>query len=147
MLWSAAQLFTSLDRAFTTNTVDQLQQVLQTALGSAYAIESELAQGGMSRVFLAVESALGRRVVIKLLPPELAGALSIERFRREIQVLAALQHPHIVPLLTAGESGDLLYYTMPFVEGESLRDRLRHVGRLPVAEALTIARGVVSALS
>jgi len=138
---------TQWDRAFTPRRVDQVQQALQTALASAYTIESELAQGGMSRVFLAIETALGRRVVIKLLPPELAGALSIERFRREIQVLAALQHPHIVPLFAAGESGELLYYTMPFVEGESLRDHLRRVGRLPVVDALTITRGVVAALS
>jgi len=101
----------------------------------------------MSRVFVAIETALGRRVVVKVLPPELAGAVSIERFRREIQVLAALQHTHIVPLLAAGESGELLYYTMPFVEGESLRDRLRREGRLSVVEALTITRGVVAALS
>src|SRR6187402_1624260 len=83
---------------------DTLRQSLQTSLGTAYTIERELGGGGMSRVYVASELALGRQVVIKLLPPELAAAVSTERFKREIQLAARLQHPHIVPLLTAGES-------------------------------------------
>jgi serine/threonine-protein kinase len=101
----------------------------------------------MSRVFLAQEVALGRRVVIKLLAPELAAGVSGERFRREVQVAAKLQHPHIVPLLAAGQSDSLLYYIMPFVEGESLRQRLSRDGELPVPEAVRLIRDVADALS
>jgi serine/threonine-protein kinase len=101
----------------------------------------------MSRVFLAEETALGRRVVIKVLPPELAAVLSADRFQREVRLAAALQHPHIVPLLAAGTAGDVLYYTMPFVEGESLRARLAREGELPVPEAVRLLREVVDALA
>jgi serine/threonine-protein kinase len=101
----------------------------------------------MSRVFLAQETALGRQVVVKLLPPDFAAALSADRFRREIQLAASLQHPHIVPVLAAGEADDLLYYTMPLVEGESLRARLARQGELPVPEALRVLRDVADALS
>src|SRR5687768_12483734 len=97
---------------------------LASALAPQYRLERELGGGGMSRVFLAEESALGRRVVVKVLPPELAAGLNAERFRREMQVAARLQHPHLVPLLTTGEAAGVLYYTAPFVEGESLRGRL-----------------------
>ena len=106
-----------------------LHATLQSALGSSYRIERELGGGGMSRVYLAEEVALGRRVVIKVLPPELAASINVERFRREIQLAASLHHPHIVPLLTAGESDGLLYFTMPFIEGETLRARLTREGR------------------
>jgi serine/threonine-protein kinase len=111
-----------------------LRQSLQQALGPAYVLERELG-GGMSRVFVATEASLGRRVVLKVLPPSLAAGLSVDRFRREIQVAASLQHPHIVPLLTAGQAGEFLYYTMPLVEGESLRARLDGHGELPVTVA------------
>jgi serine/threonine protein kinase/tetratricopeptide (TPR) repeat protein len=110
-------------------------------------LERELGGGGMSRVFVAQETALGRKVVIKVFPPELAAALSVDRFRREIQLAASLQHPHIVPLLSAGQAGDLLYYSMPLVEGESLRARLAREGELPVPEAIRVLRDVVDALS
>src|SRR5690349_4206128 len=99
-----------------------IQDRLQQALGTAYIIERELGGGGMSRVFVAQESALGRKVVIKVLRPELAEALSAERFKREVRLAAKLQHPHIVPLLSAGQMGGgaagqhdppMLYYTMP----------------------------------
>jgi serine/threonine-protein kinase len=100
---------------------------LQSALGPNYQLDRELAGGGMSRVFVAVDRVLGRKVVVKVLPPELAAGVNRERFRREIQVAARLQHPHIVPLLSAGEQDELLWYTMPFIEGESLRAALeRH---------------------
>ncbi len=100
----------------------------------------------MSRVFVARENRLGRRVVVKILPPELAVGVSIERFRREIQLAASLVHPHIVPLLGAGDAEGLPYYWMPFVEGESLRTRLARDGRLAVDEALRIARESARAL-
>jgi TolB-like protein len=100
----------------------------------------------MSRVFVAEETALGRKVVIKVLPPETAAQVSIERFKREILLAAKLQHPHIVPLLTAGESNGLPYFTMPFVEGESLRDRLARHGELPVNQAVRMLREIASAL-
>src|SRR5439155_1531192 len=101
----------------------------------------------MSRVFLADEIALGRRVVLKVFPPELAAALSVDRFQREVRVAAGLQHPNIVPLLAAGSAGGVLYYTMPFVEGESLRSRLASEGELPVAEAVRLFREVADALA
>jgi eukaryotic-like serine/threonine-protein kinase len=120
---------------------------LEDALGSAYRMERELGGGGMSRVYLAEEVSLGRQVVIKVLPPELAAAINVERFRREIQLAAKLQHPHVVPLLAAGRAGDLLYYTMPFIEGESLRAKLSRQGELPVPEAVRYLRDVVDALA
>ncbi len=101
----------------------------------------------MSRVFLAEEVRLGRQVVLKLLPPEMGAAVNVERFEREIKLAARLQHPHIVPLLTAGASGDLLYYVMPFISGESLRVKLAREGELPILESVRILREVVDALS
>jgi serine/threonine-protein kinase len=123
-----------------------LQEHFSVALADRYRLERELGGGGMSRVFLARETALGRRVVVKVLP-ELANAVDIERFRREVRVAAGLQHPHIVPLLASGEAGGLVYYTMPFVEGESLRERLGREVRLQVDAAVLIAREVADALS
>jgi serine/threonine-protein kinase len=101
----------------------------------------------MSRVFLALDQALGRRVVVKVLLPELAAGVNVERFRREILLAAQLQHPHIVPLLSAGQAGALPYFIMPFVAGESLRARMSREGELPIAEAVRILRDVVSALA
>jgi tRNA A-37 threonylcarbamoyl transferase component Bud32 len=125
---------------------DPLDQ-LRTALGDRYVLGRELGGGAMSRVFVAKETGLGRSVVIKVLPPDLGVSLSLDRFRREIHLAASLQHPHIVPLLSAGQAGELLYYTMPLVEGESLRARLRRDGELPVPEATRILRDVADALS
>jgi serine/threonine protein kinase len=101
----------------------------------------------MSRVFLAHERALGRKVVVKVLLPELAAGVNVERFRREIQLAAQLQHPHIVPLLSAGEAEGLPYFIMPFVTGESLRTRVAREGEFPIAETVRILRDVVSALA
>src|SRR5205814_5275717 len=101
----------------------------------------------MSRVFVAQETALDRKVVIKVLPPETAAQVSLERFKREILLAAKLQHPHIVPLLTAGESNGLPYFTMPFVDGESLRVRLARHGELPVNHAIRTLREIASALA
>jgi tRNA A-37 threonylcarbamoyl transferase component Bud32/TolB-like protein len=124
---------------------DALRAHLQSTLGSAFTLERELTGGGMSRVFLADDTALDRKVVVKLLSPDLAGSVNLDRFRREISVAARLQHPHIVPLLTAGEVDGLPYFTMPFVEGESLRARLTR-GELPVTECIAILRDVAKAL-
>jgi Flp pilus assembly protein TadD/tRNA A-37 threonylcarbamoyl transferase component Bud32 len=120
---------------------------LTAALAGRYTIERELGGGGMSRVFVATETALGRRVVVKVLSPEVAAEMSAERFRREIHLAASLQHPHIVPVHAAGQAGDLLYYTMPFVEGESLRERLMRKGSLPVANVVRLLRDLADALS
>ena len=100
----------------------------------------------MSRVFLAEETSLGRKVVIKVLPPELAASVNVERFRREIQLAAKLQHPHIVPVHAAGISDGLPYYTMPYIEGESLRARIARTGALPIHDAAKILAEVLSAL-
>ncbi|OLC69047.1 MAG: hypothetical protein AUH78_24870 [Gemmatimonadetes bacterium 13_1_40CM_4_69_8] len=124
-----------------------LQVRLQRALGAAYRIEQELGGGGMSRVFLARERELDRQVVVKVLPPEMAAGVNAERFRREIQLAASLQHPHIVPLLAAGHADDLVYYTMPLIEGESLRTKLAREGELPINETVRILRDVVDALA
>src|SRR5688572_2305545 len=124
----------------------ELIEQLQTTLGDGYRITSELGGGGMSRVFVAEEIELSRKVVVKVLPPDLAAGLNVDRFRREIQMAARLQHPHIVPLLSAGAKDGLLYYTMPFIQGETLRGRLSRSGELPVADALRILREVADAL-
>ncbi len=120
---------------------------LQEALGSAYRLERELAGGGMSRVFVATDVALGRTVVVKVLPPELAAGVNRDRFRREIQVAAQLQHPHIVPLLSAGERDDLLWYTMPFIEGESLRTMLERRRRFSARDIIRMLHDIVDALA
>src|SRR6266545_39453 len=125
----------------------ELSERLQAALGTAYRVEKELGGGGMSRVFVAEETRLARRVVIKVLPPDLALEMRVDRFNREIQLSASLQHPHIVPLLAAGGADDLLYYTMPFVEGEALRSRLSREGELPVRDAVRILKDVADALA
>jgi len=120
---------------------------LQSALGANYQLDRELTGGGMSRVFVAVDRVLGRRVVVKVLPPELAAGVNRDRFRREIQVAAQLQHPHIVPLLSAGEQGDLLWYTMPFIEGESLRAALERKRTFGSRDVMRILHDVVDALA
>ena len=124
-----------------------LRDELQAALGPAYALERELGGGGMGRVFLATETGLARRVVIKVLAPELVLGVSTERFRREIELAASLQHPHIVPVHATGRAGNLLYYTMPYVEGESLRGRLTREGELPVSDTVRILSEVARALA
>ena len=127
--------------------MSDLREQLQNTLGTQYSLEQELGGGGMSRVFVAHEESLGRKVVVKVLPPDMAAAVSIDRFRREIQLAAQLQHPHIVPLLNAGETQGLPYFTMPFVKGESLRAKLARGGELPLSEAVRILREVASALA
>ena len=126
---------------------DKLVDDLKRALGDAYTIERELTGGGMSRVFVAREHALGREVVIKVLPPDLAAGVNRERFRREVQLAARLSHPYIVPLLHAGEHGELLWFTMPYIAGESLRTRLQRAGALKLPEVLKLLHDVVEALA
>src|SRR5438477_3574033 len=120
---------------------------LRGVLADRYAIDRELGHGGAATVYLAQDLKHGRRVAIKVLRPELAAALGAERFLREIEIAARLTHPHILPLHDSGEVGGFLYYVMPFVEGESLRDRLNRERQLPVEEAVRIAREVATALS
>ena len=124
-----------------------LAAYLQVALGDDYTIERELGGGGMSRVFLAHERALGRTVVVKVLLPVLVAGIRAERFAREVRMVAALQHPNIVPLFKAGEAAGLPYYVMPYVRGESLRARLTREGPLSLADALAVLRDVVRALA
>ena len=125
----------------------EMREQLQRTLGNAYTLERELGGGGMSQVFVAEEVALGRKVVVKVLPAGRTGDVNIERFKREIQVAARLQHAHIVPVLTAGETNGLPFYTMPFVEGESLRSRLARDGALSAFETVNILRDVARALA
>src|SRR6478609_3429926 len=120
----------------------QLRDQLQETLGGAYTLERELGGGGMSRVFVARDESLRRNVVVKVLPPDLVAGVNVERFNREIELAAGLQHPHIVPVLSAGRMGDLPYYTMPFVDGESARARLARTGGLPITEVIGYLRDV-----
>src|SRR3989442_6528381 len=120
---------------------------LRAAVGEAYRIEKELGGGGMSRLFLATEASLHRQVVIKLLPPELASEVSEARFQQEIELAARLQHPNILPVLTAGAQDELLFYVIPFVTGEGLRHRLTREGRLPVTDAVRILHEIADALA
>ena len=124
-----------------------LRDQLQRSLGATYTLERELGGGGMSRVFVADDVRLGRKIVIKVLAPDLAASISLERFEREIKVAASLQQANIVPVLSAGETDRLPYYTMPFVDGESLRHRLAQSGALPIADAIRILVDVARALS
>ena len=128
-----------------------LQNLLQNALGSAYRVEREIGVGGMSTVFAAVETSLGRRVAIKVLQPELVAELSTDRFAREVRLAAQLQQANIVPLLSAGEAGGFSYYTMPLVEGSSLRARVAYANAagetIPLAEAISILKDVARALA
>jgi TolB-like protein/Tfp pilus assembly protein PilF len=119
---------------------------LQSALSDRYRIDREVGRGGMATVYLAQDLRHHRPVALKVLHPDLAMSLGPERFLREIQIAARLQHPHIVPLYDSGQAGELLYYVMPFIEGESLRQRLERDGKLPLEEAVAIARGVATAL-
>src|SRR5215218_5899750 len=126
---------------------DLVRDRLQSSLGAAYTLERELSGGAMSRVFVARDATLGRDVVVKLLASGLAEGLSVERFAREIRLAAALQEPHIVPVLAAGTTADgLPYYTMPSVRGQSLRARIE-AGPIPIASAIGILRGVARALA
>src|SRR5688572_7157471 len=123
-----------------------LRDELERALRPRYEIRQELGGGGMSRVFRAREVELDRDVVIKVLPPETAG-LNVARFRRETQMAAKLHHPHIVPLHASGDAAGVLYYTMPFVQGETLRARITTQKRLEADVVVRILRDIADALA
>src|SRR5512145_3258767 len=119
---------------------------LTAALADRYRIERELAQGGMATVYLAEDLRHKRKVALKVLKPELAAVLGADRFVQEITTTAALQHPHILPLFDSGTADGFLYYVMPFIEGETLRDKLNRETQLGVDEAVRITREVADAL-
>ncbi len=125
------------------STVDRLK----SALSERYAIEGEIGSGGMATVYLARDLKHHRRVAVKVLRPDLAAALGTDRFLREIEIAARLQHPHILTLIDSGEAEGFLYYVMPYVEGESLRVKLAQRGELPINEAVRVLRDVVDALA
>ena len=120
---------------------------LTAALADRYRIERELGQGGMATVYLAHDLKHDRTVALKVLKPELAVTLGLERFQTEIKTTARLHHPHILPLYDSGEADGQLFYVMPLVNGESLRDRLTREKQLPLADALRITREVAEALA
>jgi tetratricopeptide (TPR) repeat protein len=124
----------------------ELRNRLETALAGRYTVGREIGRGGMAIVYLARDLRLGRNVALKVLRPELSATLGPDRFLQEIRLAAGLAHPHILPLHDSGEADGCLFYVMPFVPGESLRDRLEREGQLPLVEALTIAREIADAL-
>ena len=124
-----------------------LREQLQQTLGSAYTLEHEIGGGGMSTVFVARGTTNDRMIVIKVLPPEVAAAVSLYRFEQEIDVASRLDHPNIVPVLSAGATEGLPYYTMPLVEGQSLQARIARYGALPIHDVARILRDVLSALA
>jgi eukaryotic-like serine/threonine-protein kinase len=129
------------------STLSDILSRLSSALGDRYLLERELGQGGMATVYLARDHKHHRMVAIKVLRPELAASLGSERFLHEIEIAAGLQHPHILPLLDSGEADGFLYYVMPFVEGESLRERLDRGGELPVSTGVRILAEIAEALA
>ena len=126
---------------------DTLGATLQRTLGAQYRVYSEHRGGGMSRIFLAHDLGLDREVVVKVLSDEATAGVSADRFRREIQLIARLQHPHVVPILSAGSADGSLYFMMPFVAGETLRERLAREGTLPISDVLRLLREVLDALA
>ena len=123
-----------------------LREQLQSGLADRYRLERELGRGGMATVYLARDIRHKRPVALKVLHPELGAVLGTERFLREVETAAGLQHPHILPVFDSGEAAGRLWYTMPYVEGESLRDRLRREVQLPVEDAVRLTREVAEAL-
>jgi serine/threonine protein kinase/Flp pilus assembly protein TadD len=123
-----------------------MMEGVKNALESRYSIERELGRGGMATVYLAEDFRHGRQVAVKVLHPELASALGSDRFLREIKLAARLNHPHILPLFDSGEADGFLFYVMPYIDGESLRDKLNREGQLTLEDALGIGRAVAGAL-
>jgi len=126
--------------------MSDLLERLRAALADRYAIESEIGRGGMAVVFLAEDLKHHRKVALKVLHPELGAAVGAERFLQEIETVASLTHPHVLPLYDSGDTDGLLYFVMPYVEGESLRQRLERDKQLPVDEAIRIAHEIADAL-
>ncbi len=120
---------------------------LSAALADRYRLERRLGEGGMATVYLAQDVRHHRQVAVKVLRPDLAAALGPERFLREIEIAANLTHPHILPLYDSGEADGFLYYVMPYIKGDTLRQRIDREGELPVAEAVRIVREVTDALA
>jgi eukaryotic-like serine/threonine-protein kinase len=129
------------------STSSDLQERLARTLGNSYRINYEIGGGGMSRVFAADDISLGRPIALKVLPPDMAMGVQVDRFNREIQVAAKLQHPNVVPVLAAGEADGLLYYTMPLIGGESLRALIKREGQLPLPQVISITTDIVDALA
>ena len=123
-----------------------VEQRLKAALTGRYSIERELGRGGMARVYLAHDLKHDRHVAVKVLHPDLSASLGPERFLQEIRVAARLQHPHVLSVHDSGESDGLLWFSMPYIEGESLRARLRREVQLPLEDAVGIAREAADAL-
>src|SRR3954466_12238548 len=127
--------------------MSELLEELRGALADRYQVESEIGRGGMATVFVAEDLKHGRRVAIKVLSPELSSSMDGDRFKREIQIAARLSHPHILPVFDSGDANGLLYYVMPFVEGESLRGKLKRETQLAIEDAIAITCEVADALS
>ena len=127
--------------------MNDLLEHLRKIFADNYRVDEELKGGGMSRLFLATDLALNRKVVIKILPPELTSDMMAARFKRESEVTAHLQHPNILPIITAGVRDGLMFYVMPFISGESLRERLKREHQVPINDSVTIICEVASALS
>src|SRR3954454_15580869 len=125
----------------------ELVNRLQVALADRYRIEGEIGAGGMATVYLSQDLRHDRKVALKLLRPELSAVIGAERFLAEIKLTANLQHPHILPLFDSGEADGFLFYVMPFVAGETLRDRMTREKQLPVPDAVRITTEVASALA
>jgi len=126
---------------------NEMLEQLKKSFADVYDVQSEMKGGGMSRLFLAMDLALRRKVVIKILPPDLLSPMMLGRFRRESEVTAALQHPHILPMISAGVKDGLVHYIMPFIDGESLRGLLEREHQLPIPYALRILREMTDALA
>ena len=124
----------------------EVRELLSQALGERYSLEGEVARGGMATVYLARDTATHQPVAVKVMHPRLATALGAERFLREIEFVSSMDHPGIVPLLQSGNAGGVLYYIMPYVEGESLHERLQREKRLPLNDALQVTHDVAAAL-
>lgn len=125
----------------------EVPNALVDALSSCYRIDHQIGAGGMATVYLARDLKHDRDVAIKVLKPDLAAAVGTDRFIKEIRTIAHLKHPHILPLFDSGSVGGFLFYVMPFIEGESLRDRIKREGRLPVADVVKIVRELADALA
>src|SRR5215212_6089172 len=121
-------------------------QRLRDSLSQAYSIDRELGKGGMATVYLAQDLKHDRVVALKVLHPDLAASLGPDRFLREIKLAARLNHPHILPLFDSGSADGMLYYVMPYVEGESLRERIDRENKIPIDEAIRLTQGIASAL-
>ena len=145
-LWRPAQHGAIFSRPLQSDAMPELAARLQAALSDRYRLEGEIGAGGMATVYAAHDLRHARRVAVKVLRRELAAVIGAERFLAEITLTANLQHPHILPLFDSGEAESFLFYVMPFVEGETLRARLRREKQLPVADAVRIAAEVASAL-